>query len=77
MQRAGNQIPNYRETQNYVRTVMQLYNVLKPPAAVVASRQASTPAAVNKAAELRGGAIGRGNMLAPLSVAHIEPTPDY
>ncbi|MEY2861670.1 MAG: hypothetical protein RL392_2128 [Pseudomonadota bacterium] len=77
VQRAGNQIPNYRETQNYVRTVMQLYTVLKPPASVVASRQAGAPAAVHKPPELRGGAIGRGNMLAPLSVAHIEPTPDY
>jgi soluble lytic murein transglycosylase-like protein len=31
VQRAGNQIPNYRETQNYVKTVMQLYGMLKPP----------------------------------------------
>jgi hypothetical protein len=34
VQRAGNRIPNYRETQNYVSTVMQLYNLLKPPAAL-------------------------------------------
>lgn len=32
VQRAGNRIPNYRETQNYVKTVMQLYAMLKPPA---------------------------------------------
>jgi soluble lytic murein transglycosylase-like protein len=32
VQRAGNKIPNYPETQNYVKTVMQLYNRLKPPA---------------------------------------------
>lgn len=31
VQRAGNRIPNYRETQNYVKTVMQLYGMLKPP----------------------------------------------
>jgi len=31
VQRAGNRIPNYRETQNYVKTVMQLYTMLKPP----------------------------------------------
>lgn len=31
VQRAGNKVPNYRETQNYVKTVMQLYSVLKPP----------------------------------------------
>jgi hypothetical protein len=31
VQRAGNRIPDYRETQNYVKTVMQLYTMLKPP----------------------------------------------
>ena len=30
VQRAGNRIPNYPETQNYVKTVMQLYQSLKP-----------------------------------------------
>jgi soluble lytic murein transglycosylase-like protein len=30
VQRAGNKIPNYRETQNYVKTVLQLYAYLKP-----------------------------------------------
>jgi soluble lytic murein transglycosylase-like protein len=33
VQRAGNQVPNYRETQNYVKTVMHLYGTLKPPVA--------------------------------------------
>lgn len=32
VQRAGNRIPNYRETQNYVKTVLQLYAHLKPEA---------------------------------------------
>jgi soluble lytic murein transglycosylase-like protein len=36
VQRAGNRIPNYRETQNYVKTVMQLYTMLKPPAVLSA-----------------------------------------
>ena len=36
VQRAGNRIPNYRETQNYVKTVMQLYGMLKPPAMTAA-----------------------------------------
>jgi hypothetical protein len=31
VQRAGNRIPNYPETRNYVKTVMQLYAMLKPP----------------------------------------------
>lgn len=30
VKRAGNKIPNYPETQNYVRTVMELYQNLKP-----------------------------------------------
>jgi len=30
VQRAGNKIPNYPETQNYVKTVLQLYNGLAP-----------------------------------------------
>ncbi len=31
VQRFGNQIPPYKETQNYVVTVLQLYTFLKPP----------------------------------------------
>jgi soluble lytic murein transglycosylase-like protein len=54
--RAGSQVPRYRETQSYVRTVMQLYAVLKPPAQLTDQRQGA----------LRGGATGRGNMLASL-----------
>jgi len=38
VQRAGNRIPNYRETQNYVKTVMQLYAMLKPPAMAAGGR---------------------------------------
>ncbi len=29
--RAGSRVPNYPETQNYVKTVMQLYEMLRPP----------------------------------------------
>ncbi len=32
VQKAGNKIPNYPETQNYVRTVTQMYVALKPHA---------------------------------------------
>jgi hypothetical protein len=39
--RAGNQVPNYRETQNYVKTVLQLYAMLSPPAALGARGNAS------------------------------------
>ena len=34
VQRSGNKIPPYKETQNYVKTVMQMYDYLKPPSAV-------------------------------------------
>lgn len=63
VQRAGNRIPNYRETKNYVTTVMQLYTFLKPPPALAVRK---TPARVRM--ELPGGAAGRGN-LPPSSVA--------
>ncbi len=38
VRRAGNQVPPYRETQNYVRTVLALYAVLKPAADKTAPR---------------------------------------
>lgn len=58
--RAGSRVPNYRETQSYVRTVLQLYAVLKPP----------TPLRVRM--ELAGGATGRGNMLASVRSSAIQ-----
>ena len=64
VQRAGNQIPAYKETQNYVRTVMGLYTQLKPPAPVLAQR--AVPGRVRM--ELSGGALNRGN-LPPARVA--------
>jgi soluble lytic murein transglycosylase-like protein len=48
--RAGRQVPNYKETQNYVKTVMQLYDMLKPPAALRA------------ASRIRMEIPGRGNL---------------
>ncbi len=65
VQRAGNKIPNYPETKNYVKTVMQLYNHLKPPAAVVADARRS---AGRVRMEMMGGAASRGNMVPPLDV---------
>ncbi|EJE49734.1 soluble lytic murein transglycosylase-like protein [Acidovorax sp. CF316] len=58
VQRAGNQIPAYKETQNYVRTVMGLYTQLKPPAPVKAQRAVSGRVRM----ELQGGALNRGNL---------------
>ena len=64
VQRAGNQIPNYKETQNYVKTVMGLYFGLKPPVAQAAPAEPRFPTRIRM--EMLGGAARRGNMLAPL-----------
>ena len=64
VQRAGNKIPNYPETKNYVKTVMQLYGHLKPPAVVQEARRASGRVRM----EMMGGNSGRSNM-PPLLVA--------
>ncbi|RIX81663.1 lytic transglycosylase domain-containing protein [Acidovorax cavernicola] len=71
VQRAGNKIPNYKETQNYVQTVLQLYAYLKPSAVTVGGNLRSgsgssggkTPGRVRMEMSVpKGGAIGRGNM---------------
>ncbi|WP_162574428.1 lytic transglycosylase domain-containing protein [Variovorax sp. PBL-H6] len=65
VQRAGNKIPNYRETQNYVKTVLQLYAYLKPS---TATGRGNAPGRVRmELAAPRGGAVGRGNMPSPTS----------
>jgi len=64
VQRAGNKIPNYKETQAYVKTVMALYSVLKPPVPEVVFRPSLSrvrPTAPARPA-IRGGAVNRGNM---------------
>ena len=74
VQRAGNRIPNYRETQNDVKTVMQLYAMLKPPAGL-GGRDGRRPARVRMELPgvapqpaVPGGAVGRGNLPAELRV---------
>ena len=71
VQRAGNKIPNYPETKNYVKTVMQLYGHLKPPGVLLEARKTSGRVRM----EMMGGAQpdpsalqGRRNM-PPLMVA--------
>ncbi|RZL96734.1 MAG: lytic transglycosylase domain-containing protein [Variovorax sp.] len=59
VQRAGNKIPNYPETQNYVKTVLQLYAHLKPAVAAGGGR---VPGRVRMELAPRGGALGRGNL---------------
>lgn len=55
VQRAGNKIPNYPETKNYVKTVMQLYKHLKPPGTMAASGRVRM--------EMMGGTRGRSDMV--------------
>ena len=59
VQRAGNKIPNYPETKNYVKTVMQLYGHLKPPDA---AQEAHTPSGRVRMDMMGGNGGGRRNM---------------
>ena len=74
VQRAGNKIPNYPETKNYVKTVMQLYGVLKPVAAK-AQTVANGGAPGRVRVEMTGGSVGRGNMVpsSPPPAAPLRP----
>ena len=88
VQRAGNKIPTYPETKNYVKTVMQLYGYLKPPAVLVEARKIAsrayieTPGRVHVETpgrvrmEMMGratGLPGRSNMPPPLAAVPAEP----
>lgn len=66
VQRAGNKIPNYRETQNYVQTVLQLYAYLKPGAGAPAGRGGKRAGRIRMELTVpQGGALGRGNLPPP------------
>lgn len=77
VQRAGNRIPAYRETQNYVKSVLGLYTQLKPPAPVQAQR--ARPGAGRLRMELPAtpavpGPVGMAPPLsAPVRVAQRTP----
>ncbi len=84
VQRAGNKIPNYPETKNYVKTVMQLYGHLSPPSMITESRRGGrvrmemmggvkTPLADAPPA---GGAARRGNTL-PTVVGQTPVAPEF
>lgn len=74
VQKYGNKIPPYKETQNYVKTVTQTYLALKPPVVITSLRNAA--AAENTPSRVRmqmggttlGGAVGRGNMVSPIAL---------
>lgn len=69
VQRAGNKIPNYPETKNYVKTVMQLYGHLKPPAVLVEARKTSGRVRM----EMMGGSPARNNMPPVLGAVQAVP----
>jgi len=81
VQRAGQQVPNIRETQNYVRTVTQLYALLKPPPQVAEQRRSQARPRLEWL-PVPGGAVGRANMIEPrlspglneLSFAPLQPS---
>ena len=79
MQRAGNKVPNYRETQNYVKTVMQLYAMLKPPS-MAGRRPRAQPRAHGAAGGRRRGprqpAGGPAAPALPLALAAQAETQD-
>lgn len=79
VQRAGNRIPNYPETKNYVKTVMQLYGHLKPPSMVGDARR-SGRVRMEMMGGARGqpvgGAKGRGNQL-PALVVQTPVAPEF
>ncbi len=60
--RAGNQIPNYKETQNYVKNVLGMYWGLKPPPPPAAATAASRYPNSRVRPAISGGALNRGNL---------------
>ena len=80
VQRAGNKVPNFRETQNYVKTVMQLYSLLRPPSmggggkvpSRVRMELPGRPAALTQVPPV-GGALNRGNLPPATPVALAAP----
>jgi soluble lytic murein transglycosylase-like protein len=79
VQKAGNRIPNFPETQNYVKTVMQLYYSLNPMAAPRVVRAPLNSAHsgngvitnISPPADRPVGSTGRGNMVP--SVTNVPP----
>jgi hypothetical protein len=59
VQRAGNRIPNYPETKNYVHTVLQLYGLLKPAASATPTAGAPRRVRIELPAP---GSLARRNM---------------
>ncbi len=80
VQKAGNQVPNFRETQNYVKTVLQLYEGLNTQGGRVSPLIATKSAgAITDSGQTvtvlnpTAGATGRGNMVQPLMRTASQP----
>jgi soluble lytic murein transglycosylase-like protein len=88
VQKYGNTIPPYKETQNYVKTVVQTFLAIKPPVTLIQAKAAEKSLAAGSAnatnsaptrirmqmggavnSAVVGGAVGRGNMIAPIATA--------
>jgi soluble lytic murein transglycosylase-like protein len=69
VQRYGNKIPPFKETQNYVVTVMGIYSQLKPPVALQAkpAPQQANRVRMEFPNSAPGQIMGRGNMVPPLA----------
>ncbi len=76
VQRAGNKVPDYPETQHYVQTVMQLYALLKPTGAALPGPDAG----MHMRRALASGTARRTPLAArPVAVSHTpseSPEPD-
>jgi hypothetical protein len=74
VQRAGNRIPNYPETRNYVKTVMQLYGHLKPPGMRAAPEVMAAPSGRVRMEMMggKGGTIGRSSMPASTLISSAQ-----
>ena len=83
VQRAGNKIPNYPETQNYVKTVMQLYYSLNPMASSRGARMPLNAASsgngvvtnINPSPGPQIGTTRRGNMVPSVTNIPTAPAP--
>lgn len=78
VQRHGHQIPPYRETQNYVATVLQIYHQIKPPTRSAVARSSAPQPSERAQTPLQrtpvpAGISGRSNMVPPLQTG-TEPS---
>jgi Transglycosylase SLT domain/Domain of unknown function (DUF4124) len=76
VQRAGNRIPNYPETRNYVKTVMQLYGHLKPPGMRAAAPVMAAPSGRVRMEMMGGKGVTTGRNSMPNSTRISSAPPE-